>query len=404
MELVCAIQNYDWGRKGMNSLAARIAQTNMSISILESKPYAEFWMGTHPNGPSTLKEKKVPLSQHLLENPSELGSEVIRYFNNLPFLFKVLSVKKSLSLQVHPSKSEAEILNKTMPDIYKDPNHKPELAIALTEFKALCSFRPWEEIKYFLQNVPEFGYVIQKEKIEGFVNCNENNFDKSNDLMKDCFKSLMLCPTEVVASAVDNLVERLNKSSDELKEKCLYDLVVKLNSEFPGDVGIFCIYWLNYIVLKPGEAIYLAPNEPHAYLSGECMECMANSDNVVRAGLTPKLKDVTTLCQMLSYTTYSSSDVIFKPIRENEFSLLFSPPVKDFAVAKIVIPAEKEYLLLKRQSASILIVIDGHGVTRTGSSIKSGCVYYLPSEEEFYIKSKQDVMIFQAFCNVHIDM
>lgn len=86
------------------------------------------------------------------------------------------------------------------------------------------------------------------------------------------------------------MVDKLSKCNEEVKEKYYYDLVLKLNNDFPGDVGIFCIYWLNYIVLKPGEAIYLAANEPHAYLSGDCIECMANSDNVVRAGLTPKLK------------------------------------------------------------------------------------------------------------------
>lgn len=202
MELKCAIQNYDWGKTGLESLVARIAQTNMGIDICEHEPYAEFWMGTHENGPSMLTEKQIPLSQHLSENPSELGDEVLKYFDKLPFLFKVLSVNKALSIQVHPSKVEAEILNKAMPNIYKDANHKPELAIALTEFHALCSFRPQEEIKYFLKSIPEFGHVINMEKIEAFLKCNVNDQDKCNDLMKDCFESLMLCPSDIITRAV----------------------------------------------------------------------------------------------------------------------------------------------------------------------------------------------------------
>lgn len=111
-------------------------------------------------------------------------------------------------------------------------------------------------------------------------------------------------------------------------------------------------------------------------------------------------RDVTTLCQMLSYRSYNSSDVIFNPVKENEYSQLFSPPAKDFAVVQINVPAEEEYSLLKRSSASIIIVINGNGKTKAGSIFKSGSVFYLPSNEEFGIKTENNVRIYQAFCKV----
>lgn len=139
----------------------------------------------------------------------------------------------------------------------------------------------------------------------------------------------------------------------------LGNLLKRLHHQFPGDVGCFSIYFLNFLTLLPGEAIYLGPNEPHAYLHGgnifffslyfhisllkgyinelftDCIECMACSDNVVRAGLTPKFKDVETLCNMLDYNGAPALEKCFKPKVEDCFTQLYQPPVPDFAVAKI---------------------------------------------------------------------
>lgn len=153
MELNCGTQNYDWGKKGTESTVANLCKSaNKEIEIDENKPYAELWMGTHVNSPSIIKSTSEILSSYIEKNPECLGEAVINEFGNrLPFLFKVLSISKALSIQAHPNKKHAEELHLKYPDIYKDPNHKPELAIALTPFEALCGFRPISEIKDFMR-------------------------------------------------------------------------------------------------------------------------------------------------------------------------------------------------------------------------------------------------------------
>lgn len=152
MELEYTVQNYDWGKKGLNSIVARLLkEAYPETDIIDDKCYAELWMGTHPNGPSRIKSNNKPLLGLIKEHPEYTGDVRIGSDDDLSYLFKVLSVEKALSIQVHPSKDLAKKLHDDQPHIYKDPNHKPELAIALTPFQALCGFRPMAEIKKFLQ-------------------------------------------------------------------------------------------------------------------------------------------------------------------------------------------------------------------------------------------------------------
>nr|CAD7416411.1 unnamed protein product [Timema cristinae] len=154
MELRCAVQQYAWGKHGLSSKVAQIAKNNDPDFVAnELSPYAELWMGTHPNGPSVIKVSGQELGDWVLENTDTLGVKVMAKFGpQLPFLFKVLSVREALSIQAHPSKNHAEELHRLRPDIYKDPNHKPELAIAITPFEALCGFRLAREIAEFLKS------------------------------------------------------------------------------------------------------------------------------------------------------------------------------------------------------------------------------------------------------------
>uniref|UniRef100_A0A2P2JTQ6 mannose-6-phosphate isomerase n=1 Tax=Rhizophora mucronata TaxID=61149 RepID=A0A2P2JTQ6_RHIMU len=150
--LKCSVQNYDWGKRGAESRVARLYALNSGSSIEEDKPYAEFWIGTHESGPSLLLEngvdngasigsRNLSLKEWTAKNPNVLGRKVLdKWGCDLPFLFKVLSVAKALSIQAHPDKKLAKQLHKERPDIYKDGNHKPEMALAITNFEALCGF------------------------------------------------------------------------------------------------------------------------------------------------------------------------------------------------------------------------------------------------------------------------
>ncbi|XP_047097688.1 mannose-6-phosphate isomerase [Schistocerca piceifrons] len=402
MELKCAYQQYDWGKFGLNSKVASLLKcAEPELIIDENRPYAELWMGTHPNGPSIVKSTGEKLLDWIEGNSQALGRKVVSSFGiQLPFLFKVLSINKALSIQAHPTKAHAEILHQKYPDLYKDPNHKPELAIALTDFEALCGFRPAEVVKNFMRHVPELREVCGLEVTSQFL-CSEQKDAEHN--LKVCFTALMKCEPSKIEKQLSHLLERLDTLDDDTRTLINGDLFRRLHMQFPGDVGCFSIYLLNHIILKPEEAIYLGPNEPHAYLSGDCVECMACSDNVVRAGLTPKYKDVDTLCNMLNYKGAPAGDKLFKPIGEDLYTQVYKPPVPDFAVAKISVPAEKSnYNLIRRDCACILIVIEGEANTNL-LALRKGTVLFLRENQELTIQKVtrgKGITLYQAFCNV----
>lgn len=402
MELRCTIQQYAWGKYGRSSEVALLHSSgNPDFTIDGATPYAELWMGTHSNGPSVLKDSSQELGDWIWTHPTSLGTKVTEKFGvQLPFLFKVLSVNQALSVQAHPDKTLAEKLHRQHPDIYKDPNHKPELAVALTPFEALCGFRPIEEIKHFLEVVPELRAVVGQEVASELLVSDEAGMHQA---LKNCFHSLMTCPEETVQTQLQALQKRLASLDESFLADQNAALLQTLHLTYPGDVGCFSIYFLNHLVLQPGEAMYLGTNEPHAYLHGDCIECMACSDNVVRAGLTPKYKDVETLCSMLTYSCEPSHAKRFQGIQEDEYTLTFSPPVADFCVAKINIPATvTHHSLIPRDSASILVVISGRA-TAGDLVLERGSIIFLPSNQVLNIHcahSTQGLHLFQAMCNV----
>ena len=170
LRLQCRPQNYAWGRVGRNSKVARLMAAD-GLPVDESLPYAEYWFGTHAAAPSAVvlgKDRTQLLSEWLVQNPSALGrlQPVASRTGQLPFLFKVLSVAKALSIQAHPDKRLAENLHAARPDVYKDDNHKPEMAVALTQFEAMCGFRPLAQIAaHMTTEFPEFGTLIGSDRV-----------------------------------------------------------------------------------------------------------------------------------------------------------------------------------------------------------------------------------------------
>nr|XP_018915642.1 PREDICTED: mannose-6-phosphate isomerase isoform X1 [Bemisia tabaci] len=400
MELSCAVQHYEWGKAGSNSAVAVLRQSaDPTFLIDEDKPYAELWMGTHVNGPSIVSLDNVLLSDWIARNPGSLGKKLTATFGQqLPFLFKILSINKALSIQAHPSLDHAQELNQKFPHLYKDANHKPELAIALTKFEALCGFRSVSDLKKHLQSIPELSTVIGDSLVSKFLESDEENVQNQ---LKQCFKALMTAEESLVESQLLSLISRLESSDENSKTEYQLDLLKRIHDQFPGDVGCFGIYLFNYIILAPGEAIYLGANEIHSYISGDCVECMACSDNVVRAGLTPKFKDVETLCSMLQYNAEPPCKKLFQSISEDSNTSIFLPPVPDFAVAVIKVGNSSEYQLIPRDSASICIVVQGCASSEN-LVLKKGKVIFLNANQSMTLKTSQDsetFVCFQAFCN-----
>jgi mannose-6-phosphate isomerase len=258
---------------------------------------AEFklWMGTHSTLPSHLIGSKESLADHLAAHPDLAGSKISSRFpevtkGNLPFLFKILAIQKALSIQAHPDKKLAERLHAERPDLYKgtrdrndsparirtymsvraDANHKPEMAIALTPFTALCGFRPLHEIGAYLSHVPEFAALIPRAIFLSFQSiCNTPPAEApTTGPLRDLFAAVMTAPLDVVRAQLRILVGRYKAGGHVPEEADVRDLVVELDRQFPDDIGVFCVYLLNVVKLQPGGAIFLGAGEPHAYVAG----------------------------------------------------------------------------------------------------------------------------------------
>uniref|UniRef100_A0A1A8K529 Mannose-6-phosphate isomerase n=2 Tax=Nothobranchius TaxID=28779 RepID=A0A1A8K529_NOTKU len=412
--LTCAVQNYAWGKFGLESTVARLVVGDDPLAVIEdNKPYAELWMGAHPKGDAQIKDNRIAqttLGQWIAHYPACLGSKVKDAFQGqLPFLFKVLSVNTALSIQAHPNKELAASLHAQFPEHYPDNNHKPEMAIALTRFQGLCGFRPVVEILSFLQQVPEFYALVGQEAAEELQSSMGDEI-RSSQALKKCFTRMMSCEKKVFVDELNELVKRVSEEGAAGKDTSSSngELLLRLHSQYPGDIGCFSIYFLNYVVLEPGQAMFLGANEPHAYIHGDCIECMACSDNTVRAGLTRKYIDVNTLCEMLNYKPASASSKIFPgvPDPSDPYVTLYNSPVPDFKVIKIQVPPSvKDYCVAAVDSASILLVIEGDAIATSAAAfsdltMKRGSVLFVSANESLslHITSQSGVTLFRACC------
>merc|ERR1719232_671583 len=370
-----AVMDYAWGIRGLDSRVARYAlEAGVIDEVDPDAPYAELWIGTHKKGPSTLSNGAT------LE--SLLGKE-------LPFLFKVLSCGKTLSIQAHPDKSLAEKLHSENPSKYGDPNHKPEMAIALTPFEAMCGFRRIEEIAQLIKKHPEFSACISDEaKLTVFLSRDK---EAQKEALQAVFTSFMNCPMETSREQLKKLLKRLYKEQElnphdhdepPWERKCAR-AVLRLAQQFPNDAGAMAPFFLNYLLIAPGECFFMAPNEPHAYVAGEIIECMACSDNVVRAGLTPKFKDVPNLVGMLTFSTGGPSIDAGTPTYGDSRIMRYTPPVSEFEVMVITCnPGERLTMPLLTVPA-VFIVIEGSGNTDSDEGqrlvMRPGRTYYVPA-------------------------
>ncbi|KAG0300255.1 Mannose-6-phosphate isomerase [Dissophora globulifera] len=384
--LDCKAQSYDWGKIGLSSAVAKFALASPGFQFDEKRPYAELWMGTHPSGPSTVYQSDTTLESVLKANPQLLTPFFYeKYHGHLPFLFKVLSIQKALSIQAHPDKTLAERLFKERPDW-------PELRALVGDSEA----NDFQDV------------VAQSKSMEGIKGIKEGR-----RALKTLYTSVMKADASNVKQQLVQLINRLKSNSTEYLVPSIEELVLRIYSQFPDDVGVFSLFFLNYIMLEPGQAIFLAANEPHAYLSGDLMECMAASDNVVRAGLTPKFKDVEVLTQMLTYQTKSRTEQLLSGVlcTPTGHSLMYDPPIEEFSVILTKLGHDKEKERLRgAEGPSIVIVTKGKGAIHTEKHSETdadatviqadvGNVFFVGANTPFTIEalSEEGVTIFTAF-------
>ncbi|KAI6217480.1 Mannose-6-phosphate isomerase [Aphelenchoides fujianensis] len=415
LKLKCKVQNYAWGKPGAESTVARLLGEKVDEE-------AALWMGVHPNGPSTLSEEGVTLDEFIKKNPHALAPHED---GTLQFLFKVLSVGKALSVQVHPTNAQARVLHQKDPKNYPDPHHKPEIAIALTDFELLCGFRDAHDLLWHIKENREIIRLFDEELLSDLTHPEDEEARKKTLAL--IFSSIWKSPQEKIASVIAEIIARTKESESSgiplvihfvvlaAAEKTeLQQLMLRLDGEYPGgDVGVLAPIFLNYFRLKEGESTFLGPNEPHAYLLGDCVECMACSDNTIRAGLTPKFKDVETLCDSLTYRM--TGPPYFKPKEVAKGVVEYAPPVPEFAVQKIDVSGFHLILppfisccrtarieLPPTHSSGILIVVAGTAElsAEEGGShdVKAGDVLFVPAtvQKIRVAKASADFRAFRA--------
>ena len=242
-------------------------------------------MGTHPSNPSKDVETQRTLLDLVQDNKALMSQGISKRFGDkLPFLFKVLSIRKALSIQAHPNKKLAEQLHAKDSKNYPDDNHKPEMTIAVTPFDGLCGFRPLGEIVHFLSSVPSFRKLVGESAAKEFesavkgqeTSSSDEQVKKNKKALQAAFSALMKNQKSDVASAAKELVQSAETDGERFAGgggpsnggEELANLVVRLNGQFEGDIGLFVLFFLNYVKLEIGEAMFLKADDIHAYLSG----------------------------------------------------------------------------------------------------------------------------------------
>ncbi|MRS21221.1 mannose-6-phosphate isomerase [Enterobacteriaceae bacterium RIT692] len=366
-----SLQNYAWGSK--------TALTELyGIENPQGFPMAELWMGAHPKSPSTVEVNGEARSLREVidaDKVATLGNAVAERFGELPFLFKVLCADQPLSIQVHPSKAAAEegfarenaagIPLSAAERNYKDANHKPELVYALTPFQAMNGFRELHEIVSLLEPVagahPQIAHFLE-------------NADEAN--LAKLFATLLSLQDEAKSRAIGVLKSALNAREGEP-----WQTIKSIATDYPDDSGLFSPLLLNVITLQPGEAMFLFAETPHAYLKGVALEVMANSDNVLRAGLTPKFIDIPELLANLKFQAKPAATLLTQPQRDGE-TLNFPIPVEDFAFAIHGLSAAPQSLA--QNSAALLFCIEGQAVIE-----KSGQQLVLKPGESCFVAANE---------------
>ncbi|MGF1751754.1 mannose-6-phosphate isomerase, class I [Vibrio cionasavignyae] len=361
------IQNYAWGSP--SSFGLLFGTPNPS-----GEPQAEIWMGAHPNGCSTVmsNNQETKLSSLISRDSSLFLSESIaNRFGELPYLFKVLAAEKALSVQVHPNKQQAEQgyaleEQRGVPLTagnrnYKDANHKPELVYALTDYTAMNGFRPISDIleHFMFLDIAELNSLV-----------NDLSGDPTPNGLSAFFSGLLSLQGEQKEAALMKLLMKTQRENGPV-----FALIAELEQQYPGDVGLFTPLLLNVVTLQPGQAMYLDAETPHAYIKGTGLEIMANSDNVLRAGLTPKFMDVNELVSCTRFDEKPADHLLLAPTAINGV-LEYPIPVDDFNFSimqhsqqrqiktkgpEILLPLD-EAMTLSHQSGETCVINKGHSV------------------------------------------
>ena len=359
--LTATTQHYDWGdRHFIAELQGRAAS---------GRPEAELWMGAHPKAPSVLSDGVTTLDARIASDPvAALGDTTAERFGALPFLMKVLAADQPLSIQAHPSAAQAAagwerenaagIALDSPHRVYRDASHKPELICALTPFEAKCGFRSLDATRQLFADLGGAALAELRQRLDADG-----------------------APADVLADVLAWLLRARDHDGPDLAEAAVvgahartpggpFEQDLRWTAEIarihPGDVGVVVALLLNHLVLRPGQAVFLGAGNLHAYLRGAGIEIMANSDNVVRGGLTTKHIDVEELLTVVDCSP------VAPPVQEASGCMhTFDTPVPEFSLTRVVVDDD---VRLRVRGPEILVVTEGivEFVSQDGADLAAG--------------------------------
>jgi mannose-6-phosphate isomerase len=374
------VQNYAWGsRTAIAELLGRPHPT--------AEAEAELWIGAHPRAPSRICDPPGlgTLAETIEGDPvGLLGSDVCeRFGNELPFLLKVLAAAEPLSIQAHPDREQArrgwrreneEGIPLDAPRRnYRDPNHKPELVCALGSFVALKGFRPPEDVVGGLGPVagPELKREVARLGREGTPAALRALFTRLMTLEDDEREAL--------------LRRALAEADGRAGRDPAWEWVPRLHARYPGDIGALSPLYLNLVTLGPEEALFLPAGELHTYLEGTAIEIMANSDNVLRGGLTPKHVDVPELLAILTFD--GRRPEVLRPQAAGRGESVFRTPTEEFELALLRVARDAPHASPPGRGVEILFGLDGEAVLRSAERelpLGRGSAVFVPATTPSY--------------------
>jgi len=395
------VQAYGWGSK---TAIARL----LGEPVPAKTPQAELWLGAHPKAASSVLQgdEWVPLSEWIAEAPEQvLGRSVaLRFAGKLPFLMKVLAAERPLSIQAHPGlvqaragfarENTAGLAPNARVRNYRDDNHKPELLCALTPFWALKGFRSTGEILELIEQID----IPELHAASDFIRNDPGG------------EGLRLFVTRLLGGTLrqaqgggleqrqqrDLVARAVTAAQSRAESDPVFDWIIRLNRDYPGNIGALSPLFLNLIRLQPGDAMFIEPGTMHAYLSGTGIELMANSDNVLRGGLTTKHIDLGELFNILRFS--EETPTLVPPTVVSSAESLYGTSAEEFALSVIRVRKDIPYVAEKARSAEILLCTQGSGViadtfgqvgmelNRGKSVIVPACVagYHIEGQATFY--------------------
>lgn len=387
-KLTGRLQHYVWGGKEYIPALLKIEKESEQY-------YAEYWLGAHNSAPSIIEinGSTQTLIEFLNQNPTALGEQSRAVFGDeLPYLLKILDVEKPLSIQLHPTKKQAEIGFaeenakgiglKDPKRTYKDNNHKPEMMIALSDFWLLHGFKSKTKIIDTLKQRPSLVALADKLTTQD---------------LHVFYADIMQAEQSQLAAWLNPIIE-VNKTAYQKGELALdnpdYWVLYSMQAmEIPADkldAGLICFYLFNIVHIKKGEGIFQDAGIPHAYLRGQNIELMACSDNVIRGGLTPKHIDIPELLKVIDCREVEPQ--VISPAPADKSTFTYSTPAKDFALEHLNC-LQGVQIQGKTQSASILSVMQG-AVNINGKSeallLKQGEAVFICAETKYRIEGIEE--------------